>query len=236
MNGVHDLGGMQGFGPVVPEVDEPVFHADWERRALALTLALGALGRWNIDQSRHVRESLPPAAYLSSSYYRIWVLGLERLVAAAGLLDDPGVRARTADELLAGFARQGSYERPTSTAPRYAVGQRVRARNFNPPGHTRLPRYARGRVGTVVAVRGAHVFPDRHAAGPVGQPADETPEWLYTVDFAGPELWGEGADPTVTVSVDAWEPYLEPCSEASGEPTPEPGAPPAGGAGGGAAS
>ena len=93
----------------------------------------------------------------------------------------------------------------------------MRARDLNPPGHTRLPRYARGRVGTVVAVRGAHVFPDRHAA-PLGQPGDDTPEWLYTVDFTGPELWGEDADPTLTVSIDAWEPYLAPCGESEVEP------------------
>ena len=117
MNGVHDLGGMQAFGPVVPEVDEPVFHAGWERRALALTLAVGALGRWNIDQSRHARESLPPADYLGSSYYRIWTLGLERLVAGSGLLADESARARTAEELLTGFSRPGSYERPIDHRP-----------------------------------------------------------------------------------------------------------------------
>lgn len=210
MNGVHDLGGMQGFGPVEHEVDEPVFHAEWERRALALTLAVGALGRWNIDQSRHTRESLPPATYLASSYYRIWTLGLEQLLDRSGLLEEEGMTPRTAAELLAGVSAQGSYERPAEHPPAFAVGQRVRARNIHPRGHTRLPRYVRGRTGQVVAVRGAHVFPDRHAVpvGP-GVVGDQTPEWLYTVDFAGTELWGEGADPRLTVSVDAWEPYLE---------------------------
>ncbi|WP_109473834.1 nitrile hydratase subunit beta [Ornithinimicrobium cavernae] len=208
MNGVHDLGGLQSFGPVLPEQDEPVFHEEWERRALAITLALGALGQWNIDQSRHARESLPPATYLSSSYYEIWVRGLEVLMAGTGMLEQDGLRARTGAELLAGVSAQGSYERPTEREPRYAVGQRVRARDLNPVGHTRLPRYARGRVGTVVAVRGAHVFPDRNAAT-LGQLPDQEPEWLYTVDFTGRELWGEDADPTLTVSVDAWEPYLQ---------------------------
>lgn len=221
MNGVHDLGGMHGFGPVRPEVDEPVFHADWERRALALTLAMGAHGRWNIDQSRHTRESLPPAEYLSSSYYRIWVRGLEELVAGTGLLEearlgqdgrDRELTARSGEELVAGFSRQGSYERPTERPAAFAVGQRVRARVMNPRGHTRLPAYARGRVGTVIAVRGAHVFPDRHAA-PLGEQGDQTPEWLYTVDFDGRELWGEDADPSLTVSIDAWEPYLQACEE-----------------------
>lgn len=213
MNGVHDLGGMQGFGPVRPEVDEPAFHAEWERRALAMTLAVGALGRWNIDQSRHTRESLPPATYLGSSYYKIWTLGIEELLEESGLLQEEGMTPRTGEELLTGFSSQGSYERPTEQAPAFAVGQRVRARNLNPRGHTRLPRYVRGRTGQVVAVRGAHVFPDRHAApvGP-GVVGDQTPEWLYTVDFTGTELWGEDADPRLTVSVDAWEPYLEDAS------------------------
>jgi nitrile hydratase len=210
VNGVHDLGGLQSFGPVLAETDEPPFHEDWERRTLALTLALGALGLWNIDQMRHVRESLPPAQYLSSSYYEIWQQGLENVVEELGLLRSPppDVRARSAEELISQFSTRGSYERPTDRAPRYEVGQQVRTRNLNPTGHTRLPRYARGRVGTVVAVRGAHVFPDRNAVG-LGQRPDPEPEWLYTVDLEGRELWGEDADPTLTVSVDAWEPYLE---------------------------
>lgn len=209
MNGVHDMGGMQGFGPVVPETDQHPFHAEWERRALAITLAMGALGQWNIDQSRHEREKLPPSIYLSSSYYRIWTLALENTIEALGLLQRDDLAARSADELVAAFSSQGSYERPIEREPAYAVGQRVRARRINPAGHTRLPRYARGRLGTVVAVRGAHVFPDRSAV-PLGQQADKSPEWLYTVDFAGTELWGKDADPTLTVSIDAWEPYLEP--------------------------
>jgi nitrile hydratase beta subunit len=208
MNGVHDVGGMQGFGPVLPEVDEPPFHAEWERRSLALTLAMGALGLWNIDQMRHERESLPPAEYLSSSYYRIWFRALENAVRTLGLLDRDGLRARTAEELVGAFSSRSSYERPTDFRPSFRPGQRVRARNINPSGHTRLPRYARGHVGTVLAVRGAHVYPDRNAV-PLGQEPDHAPEWLYTVDFTGGELWGGDVDPTVTVSIDAWEPYLE---------------------------
>lgn len=208
MNGVHDLGGMHGFGPVIAEVDEPPFHEEWERRCFALTLAMGALGLWNIDQMRHQRESLPPAAYLSSSYYRIWFVALENVLRTPGLLDREGLRARTAEELIANFSARARYERPIDHEPLLGSGQRVRARNLNPSGHTRLPRYARGHLGTVLAVRGAHVYPDRNAI-PLGQEADHEPEWLYTVDFNARELWGEGADPTVTVSIDAWEPYLE---------------------------
>jgi nitrile hydratase subunit beta len=208
VNGVHDTGGMQGFGPVHPEADEPPFHDEWERRSFALTLALGALGLWNIDQMRHARESLPPAEYLASSYYRIWFLAVENAVRELELLNREDLRARTAEELTGLFSSRSSYERPIGTGPVFRTGQQVRTRTMNPSGHTRLPRYARGRVGTVLAVRGAHVFPDRNAV-PLGQQPDHAPEWLYTVEFSAGELWGDGADPTVTVSVDAWEPYLE---------------------------
>ncbi|MCZ2861041.1 nitrile hydratase subunit beta [Blastococcus sp. VKM Ac-2987] len=205
---MHDTGGMQGFGPVRPEPDEPPFHDEWERRSFAITLALGALGLWNIDQMRHERESLPPAAYLASSYYRIWFLAVENAVRRLELLDREGLRARTAEELTGLFSSRSSYERPIGAGPVFRAGQQVRTRTINPSGHTRLPRYARGRVGTVLAVRGAHVFPDRNAV-PLGQEPDPAPEWLYTVEFSAGELWGAAADPTVTVSVDAWEPYLE---------------------------
>ena len=208
MNGVHDLGGMHGFSPVTPEVDEPPFHAEWERRALALTLAMGALGLWNIDQMRHQRETLPPAEYLSSSYYRIWFVALENALRAVHVLDRGDLSARTADELIDLFSSRLSYERPIDHGPIFKPGDRVRARNMHPTGHTRLPRYARGRVGTVATVQGAHVFPDRNAV-PLGQQAKDEPEWLYNVEFAGRELWGNDADPTVTICIDAWEPYLE---------------------------
>lgn len=208
MNGVHDMGGMQGFGPVLPELDEPPFHDEWERRSFAITLALGALGLWNIDQMRHERESLPPAAYLASSYYRIWFLAVENAVRRLGLLDREDLRARTPEELIELFSSRSSYERPIEAEPAFRAGQQVRTRTINPSGHTRLPRYARGHVGTVLAVRGAHAFPDRNAV-PLGQEPDRAPEWMYTVEFSAGELWGDGADPTVTVSIDAWEPYLE---------------------------
>lgn len=211
MNGPHDMGGAQSFGPVVPESDTHPFHQEWEKRAFAVTLALGAFGLWNIDQSRHEREKLPPAIYLSSSYYRIWWLALENTIEALGLLEREDLTARTAAELIGSFSARGSYERPAAAAPRFAVGQRVLTRLMNPTGHTRLPRYARGRLGTVVAVRGAHVFPDRNAA-PLGERPPQSGEWLYTVDFAGTELWGADADPTLTVSIDAFEPYLQAAS------------------------
>jgi len=221
MNSVHDMGGMQGFGPVLPEADEPLFHADWEARALAITLAMGACGQWNIDLSRSARESLPPPVYLNSSYYEIWLRGLERLMLDRGLvaadelqggqmLQPPKSMARMlpGDSVDAMLAAGSPASRPAGSPARFAAGDRVRARNLHPAGHTRLPRYVRGHTGTVQRVHGAHIFPDRHISHLL-PPFDQTPEWLYTVVFDGTELWGAAADPTLQVSVDAWEPYLE---------------------------
>ena len=229
MNGVHDMGGLHGFGPVQLEENEPLFHAPWERRALGLTLAMGATGQWNIDQSRSARESLPPAVYLGSTYYRIWILGLERLMArrglvteeelAAGQLRTPGLpaalaRVLRAENVDAALARGTPTERSATSPARFAVGDRVRALNRHPAGHTRLPRYVRGHAGTVVLAHGAHVFADRHAASAPGQAFDEAPQWLYAVAFDGQELWGPEAEPGLRVSVDAWESYLEPAAPA----------------------
>jgi len=218
MNGAQDLGGMMGFGPIQIEQDEPWFHAEWERRAFGLTLAMGATGSWNLDMSRHARESLPPAEYLTSSYYEIWTKGVEKLVVAAGLISGeelrlgesraepaPIKRVLKAEDVSAVLARGGPAERPIEQPARFAVGDRVRTRNIHPRGHTRLPRYARSRIGVVELVHGAHVFPDTNAHG-----QGEQPEWLYTVCFSGRELWGQDADATLTVSIDAWESYLEP--------------------------
>jgi nitrile hydratase len=217
VNGAQDMGGLHGFGPVEPEADEPVFHAEWERRAFALTLAMGASGEWNIDASRFARESLPPAQYLAKGYYEIWLAGLERLLAERGLVTAEELAAerpigaprpvgRTlAAQDVAGLLRRGSpAERARPRPARFAIGERVRARNMHPPGHTRLPRYVRGRLGTIALVHGCHVFPDAHAHG-----GGEDPQWLYSVRFEARELWGPDGDPAAAVSVDAFEPYLE---------------------------
>jgi nitrile hydratase beta subunit len=216
MNGVHDMGGMHGFGAVAREADEPVFHAQWEGRVLAMNRALGWLRLWTIDAARFARETLPPDVYLGSSYYRKWAIGLENQCVDHGLV--------TADELAAGRALhpakpvrpplaaadvpgtlvRGNFERPAPAPAKFAAGDRVRTRIINPPGHTRLPRYARGRSGVIESIRGCHVFPDAAAAG-----RDDVAHWLYTVVFDGRELWGDGADPALKVSIDAWEPYLE---------------------------
>jgi len=217
VNGVHDMGGMQGFGPVAPETDEPRFHHDWERRVFGLTLAMGATGTWNLDRSRAARESLPPAQYLASSYYQIWLAGLARLMQERGLVTaDELAEGRmrqppaavsdrlTADRVPAALARGSPTARPAAAAARFAIGSAVRARTVNPQSHTRLPRYCRGRAGTIVKVHGPHVYPDTHARG-----EGEQPQWLYSVRFDAPELWGPDTTASA-VHVDCWEPYLEP--------------------------
>ena len=218
MNGAQDLGGMMGFGPIAPEPDEPLFHAEWEKRALGLTLAAGACGLWSIDEGRHARESIPPARYLAKSYYDIWITALETLAIAHGLITPeearsgrvvapprPVPRVLRADRVAPVLAAGTPYDRPASGPAKFAAGDAVRARVMNPKGHTRLPRYARGRQGVVETARGAFVFPDSNAHG-----AGEDPQWLYTVRFSARELWGAEADPHASVSIDAFEPYLEP--------------------------
>ncbi len=217
MNGPHDLGGQMGFGAVRPESDAPPFHAEWEARALALTLCAGALGRWTLDESRHARESLPPAIYYNASYFEIWLRALEALLLRHGLVSDTELAAgqgaqapphprRLAPQAVApALARGGPTERPLDSAPRFRPGDRVRARVMHPRGHTRLPRYVRGAIGVIEADHGGHVFPDTNAHG-----GGEAPQRLYTVVFDGAALWGADAEPGLQVSVDAWESYLDP--------------------------
>ncbi|HEY6173143.1 MAG TPA: nitrile hydratase subunit beta [Kofleriaceae bacterium] len=224
MNGAHDLGGMHGFGPVVAEPDEPVFHSAWERRAFGLTLAMGAWRRWNLDMSRSAREQMPPAEYLATSYYEHWLFGLERLLVEHGFA--------TADEIARVRRGETTTTAPTGTvvkdgalradgvarmlrnrraarldvavAPRFAVGQAVLARNLHPTGHTRVPRYVRGRRGIVAIDHGVFIFPDSHAAGDGKQP-----QHVYSVRFTARELWGPDAPARDTVHVDLWDDYLE---------------------------
>jgi nitrile hydratase subunit beta len=218
MNGVHDMGGMHGLGPIDPEPDEPLFHEAWEARALALTLAAGAWGRWNLDASRHQRELIPGPDYLRMSYYEKWIAGLEGLLVKSGLVSAeelasgrsaPGAVKATppllAERVPAMLAGGGPTLREIDRAPRFGVGDRVRARNLNPTGHIRLPRYARGHVGVVGRSHGAHVFPDAHAHG-----LGERPQPLYQVRFEAAELWGDAAQGPGAVFIDLWEDYLEP--------------------------
>jgi nitrile hydratase beta subunit len=219
VNGAHDMGGAHGFGPVCAEPDEPVFHSDWESRVLAMTLAMGATGEWNLDSSRYARENRPAADYLVKTYYEIWLAGLEALLMERGLVTPDELaagrsltpnptsveRTLAADDVVPALRKGTPTNREPSRPALFAPGVRVRARNIHPHTHTRLPRYVRGHVGTVQMVHGCHVYPDAHAHG-----LGEDPQWLYTVSFDARELWGAGGDPTSTVSVDAFEPYLEP--------------------------
>jgi nitrile hydratase subunit beta len=217
MNGVHDMGGMDGFGKVEAEPNEPVFHAVWEARVLALVRAMGAAGAFNIDTSRFYREALPPDVYLSSSYYKKWLLGLEDMLLDKGFITKEDIAAAhavtpakplTPGKLVAGDVERtmvrGKFGRIAPSPAKFKAGDRVRARNMHPVTHTRLPRYVRGHVGIVERDHGCQVFPDSAAEG-----AGENPQWLYTIVFEGTELWGPDTDPTVKVSVDAFEPYLE---------------------------
>jgi nitrile hydratase len=215
MNGPQDAGGMMGFGPVVPEPVTPVFHSDWERRAFAITLAMGMTGSWNIDISRHARERIPPAEYWAASYYEIWLKGLERLLAETGLASAeeiaagrsktaarPVTRVAAADMIPAILARGGPSDRPAATAPQFAAGDKIRTRNMNPEGHTRLPRYLRGCPGTIAIVHGCHVLPDSSA-----HRRGDDPHWLYAVRFSASDVFGApGRDEIVA---DLWETYLE---------------------------
>lgn len=211
-----DLGGQAGHGRVQPEPEGELFHEPWEPRALALTLAMGATGSWNIDQSRAARETLP--GYAQLSYYRIWIAALQRLLAERGLMSPeelqagrmltpavPVKRMLAAADVAAVLAKGSSTERPATAPARFAVGDVVRMRASAVPHHTRLPGYARGKRGVVERLHGAHVFADTHSQG-----AGEQAQWLYTVVFEGRELWGDEAQAGQLVSVDAWDSYLEP--------------------------
>jgi nitrile hydratase subunit beta len=218
MNGVHDMGGMHGMGPIAPEANEPVFHAPWEGRVFALNRATAALGKWNIDASRHSIERLPPADYLRMSYYEKWLAALVTRLEDSGLVTraelDSGRAALesskttpplTADQVPATVAERGWFERPANEPPRFAIAQAVRAKKVNPMGHTRLPRYARGAVGVINRIHGAHVFPDSNAHF-----RGERPQHLYSVRFAARELWGAEAAARDSVYIDLWESYLDP--------------------------
>jgi nitrile hydratase beta subunit len=216
MNGVHDMGGMHGFGKVEPEPNEPVFHAAWEGRVLAMQRAMTYTGAWNIDMSRAAQEALPAQVYLGVSYYKRWALGMEQNLIGKGLVGadelaagralhpaTPLQRKMTAADIGAALTR-GKYGRVATAPARFVIGARVRAKNIHPITHTRLPRYVRGHVGVIERIQGCHVFPDTVVTG-----AGENPQWLYTVVFDGRDLWGEGSDSTVKVSIEAFEPYLE---------------------------
>lgn len=216
----HDMGGRFGDGPVVPEAEGVIFHADWHPRALALVLAAGALGKWNIDTSRHARESLPPKDYAAFSYYEKWMGGLAALLVDKGVVtrdELAGVAAPTpsplssrvlkAEAVPGVLARGGPADRVCDVAPAFKVGDAVRTRRIAENlrvkgGHTRLPVYAAGVAGRVVRYHGCHVFPDASAHGP------EEALPLYAVAFAASDLWAQPEHPRDEVVLDLWQDYL----------------------------
>ena len=216
MDGVHDMGGMDGFGKVEVEKDEPVFHAAWEGRVLAMQRAMGYAGAWHIDHSRFAQERLPPLTYLGVSYYRRWALAMEKNVTERGFASPAELEAGHAQgpgkalprkltpDLVAALTRSSFY-RQQQGPQQFQPGDRVRTKNIHPATHTRLPRYARDKIGTVESCHGCHMYPDSVAID-----RGDDPQWLYTVVFDGPELWGPDSDPTLKISIEAFEPYLEP--------------------------
>jgi nitrile hydratase len=218
MNGIHDMGGMHGMGPIEYEENEPVFHTRWEASVLAMTLAAGAWRKWNIDAGRHQIERIPAADYLRMSYYEKWTERLVELLVHHGLVTrgeiasgkpQPGLPKSTppltGEMVTPVVAKGGSARRNVQVAPRYLEGQHVRARNINPTGHTRLPRYARGKTGAIQRDHGVFVFPDSNA-----QFLGEAPQHVYSVRFEARELWGPQASARDSVYIDLWDDYLEP--------------------------
>jgi nitrile hydratase len=218
MNGIHDMGGMHGMGPIQRELNEPVFHAPWEGRVFALNRAVGAWGKWNIDASRHVKELIQPEEYLRISYYEKFLIGMTELLIASGLVTRAEVESArpaqgsigaspplTADKVPQLVANGVPASRRVSVAPKFRVGQRVRARTINPTGHTRLPRYARGKLGMIERDHGVFVFPDTNAHF-----LGENPQHVYSVRFAARELWGGQVASQDSVYVNLWDAHLEP--------------------------
>jgi len=222
VNGAHDLGGMHGFGPVEIERDEPVFHHEWERRAFAINLAAGFLGKWNIDMSRFAREQMPPAEYLATTYYEHWMFGLEKLLHDHGLVRREELQARLKDrptpvtrvtdarvlaarDVDAALRKTRTSKADEDVPPRYKVGDRVATVNINPVGHTRLPRYARGKQGVIALDHGVWVFPDT-----AGNGLGRKPQHCYSVRFEARELWGADAAARDSVHIDLWDDHLVP--------------------------
>jgi nitrile hydratase beta subunit len=217
MNGAHDMGGMQSFGPIRPEKNEPVFHAGWEGRISVIWSAIGTWRKWNTDFGRQTRESIPAPEYLTLDYFQRRYVQVVELLVATGMITrselasgrpargaQKAVPALTADKVAAWFANGNPKRRTVEVAPQFRVGQRVRSRNINPPTHTRLPRYARGKLGVVERDHGVFVFPDSNAQG-----LGEKPQHVYSVLFTARELWGDQATATDTVVLNMWDDYLE---------------------------
>ena len=190
MNGGADLGGMMGLGPIAIEKDEPLFHADWEKRAFGMTIALGACGQWNIDTSRYTRENMHPADYMLTPYYKIWIDAAVRMMKQRSMISETEIETGNV------------IDAPAAVKPKLKASDVETV--LSARTHTRLPRYARDKAGEITKVHGFHVFPDSNASG-----LGEDPHWLYQVTFTSRDLWGEQGNAADTVSLDLWEPYLK---------------------------
>jgi len=217
MNSIHDMGGMHGMGPLVIEHDEAVFHERWQGRVFAMRMACAFHRKWNADMGRYARERMPPAEFLAASYYERALYALERVLVENGLVGE--------DELAGGQATSTAKGAPTlqpeqvativrtrrrarlddDVAPLFKVGDAVCARNIHPEGHTRLPRYARGRRGIIDRDHGVFAFADSNA-----MTRDKKPQHLYSVRFAATELWGSAVSPHDSAYLDLWDDHLEP--------------------------
>ncbi|HJR21147.1 MAG TPA: nitrile hydratase subunit beta [Dongiaceae bacterium] len=216
MNSIHDLGGMHGFGAIEAERSEPPFHEPWEGRAAGILEVMTFPAGFTVDRFRYLRETLRPDLYLTQTYYEQWIYIAEQALLESGMIS-PEESARgeaqapkrtdamRADAVWGFLHDRTQSERDLDERPRFAIGQRVLARNLQPTGHTRLPRYARGKTGSIVSHHGAHMLPDASAHG-----KGDMPQHLYSVRFAARALWGENAHPHDRVHLDLWESYLEP--------------------------
>lgn len=216
MNGVHDMGGMECFGPIEPDPNEPIFHAEWEKRVLAMTVCMGAAGEWNLDQGRFARESLPPVDYLSMGYYRIWLTALEQMLKQRDLVTEQEletgkslVQSKPTKRVLLGadvekaMLAGAPVERAATQTAQFIKGESVQIKNQHKTTHTRLPGYVKGQIGIVHKVHGCHVFADDNARG-----SGENPQWLYNIRFNAEDLWGQPRTQAGFVHVDCWESYL----------------------------
>jgi nitrile hydratase len=216
MNGVHDLGGMENLGPVEVEPNEPVFHHEWERRTYGLLNTLIGTGYFQVDDARRIIEWMPPADYLSASYYEKWLFATEGLLIEKGVLTRaeieagrslgeghklPALPAAAVRQFLAGPLRM---DVPSDAKPRFKIGDAIIARNMHPHHHTRIPRYVRGRRGTIIQVHETYKLPDTNAHG------DPTRvEHVYMVEFSARELWGAEAPPNDTVALNLFDSYMD---------------------------
>ena len=206
MNGVHDMGGMHGFGHVTIEHDEPVFHEPWE--GVVRAMMVRTVGRYyNLDEFRHAMERMPSHDYLRASYYERWLHGVETLLVEKGVISRSELAGGHATGKAPAPARRREEAPPVT--PRFSAGDRVVTRNMHPHGHTRLPRYARGRHGTIRRIYGPFRLPDANAHG-------DHDRWqpCYAVEFTANELWGDEASSSDLVCIDLWESYLEPEAKA----------------------